>query len=545
MAEFSIPISKWKVITEEDALDEEWDMIPALTTYQRTLSFCKDLENRRSQLERLISRHLGVPLSAFVPLSQSHWVWGSFNICFPIDIKSDTRTLPTQTIPRLPLPFTAGEEYSPGNIDEKLRCEAATYIWLRRHCPSIPTPRLLAMGFPGVQSFTAIEKESLWNRFIWCLRRSYTWFQGDHLSPFFAHNRGRELSDIGYLLLEYVVDGRMLSSSWQQHRKDERRCGNLYRSISNILLDLAKVPLPRIGSWTLDNRGVISLTSRPLLDLTVLWNRHEISTPVPKSMLAYQDARMQHQPNSILSRADGIYQLSALIALRALLLVFSDPSTQQGPFVLTLPDLHQSNIFVDEDWNIVSVIDLEFSSVQPIRMVNVPTWFSGRSVEQLTGPALDEYKVLYDRFIAIMQDEETARGQMDVLSAQLHDDWRTGRLWYHAALRSSNAFPLIFERNIRPRFFRNSTRTSTAPSSCSCGRKAARRSSLPKSKTPRATSSASVRSSRTRRLLRPKRVRLVEQSKGRSVFLGKARMTPTVQCHGSGDFTILYRSIPK
>lgn len=150
MNEFAIPISRWKTMTEEQALDEDWDMIPTLTAYSKTQSFCNSLEDYRPQLERLISRHLGIPPSEFVLLGQEHWVWGSFNICLPIDIKSTlvTQCLPRQAILRMPLPFRCGEDYSPGNVEEKLRCEAATYIWLQRKCPSIPTPKLLAVGFP-------------------------------------------------------------------------------------------------------------------------------------------------------------------------------------------------------------------------------------------------------------------------------------------------------------------------------------------------------------------------------------------------------------
>jgi len=78
------------------------------------------------------------------------------------------------------------------------------------------------------------------------------------------------------------MNGGPLSSTFKDCRHDETRRNNLYRGISRIMLDLAKVPLPRIGSWKMDGRGVISLTNRPLLDLTMLWNRHEIPTGVPR-----------------------------------------------------------------------------------------------------------------------------------------------------------------------------------------------------------------------------------------------------------------------
>ena len=78
------------------------------------------------------------------------------------------------------------------------------------------------------------------------------------------------------------MNGDPLSSTWQSHRQDDLRRGNLYRGLARILLDLASVPLPQIGSWTLDKSGIISLTNRPLLDLTMLWNRHEIPTDIPR-----------------------------------------------------------------------------------------------------------------------------------------------------------------------------------------------------------------------------------------------------------------------
>lgn len=138
----------------EQALDDDWDMIPTLTAFAKTREFCRDLESRRQSLEVLISRHLGISSTEFVLLGQENWVWGSFNICLPIDIKPSNRksTLPRQAILRFPLPFRCGEDYSPGNVEEKLRCEAATYIWLQQNCPTIPIPRLLAIGIPATES---------------------------------------------------------------------------------------------------------------------------------------------------------------------------------------------------------------------------------------------------------------------------------------------------------------------------------------------------------------------------------------------------------
>lgn len=175
--------------------------------------------------------------------------------------------------------------------------------------------------------------------------------------------------------------------------------------------------------------------------------------PFIRDLLAYQDRRLRFQPNAILGRPDGVFQLSALVALRALLPVFWGQGSREDAFVLTLPDLHKSNMFVDDDWNIVGVIDLEFAPVQPQQMVNVPHWLSDKSIDELVGPALEEYKGIYERFVDILEDEEAARQHDHCFSRRLREDWQTGKFWYNAALRSSNGFPIVFEQNIQPRFF--------------------------------------------------------------------------------------------
>ena len=121
--------------------------------------------------------------------------------------------------------------------------------------------------------------------------------------------------------------------------------------------------------------------------------------------------------------------------------------------MLTLPDLHQSNIFVDDDWHVVSVIDFEFAPVQPLQMVGVPHWLSGKSIGELIGPELDEYQVLYDTFVSILREEETAKQQGHSFSERLKEDWHSGRMWYNAALKSSNGFPIIFEQSLQPRYY--------------------------------------------------------------------------------------------
>lgn len=77
------------------------------------------------------------------------WLHGSFNVCIPIYINNSEQSLPARMGFRVPLPYKVGEEALPGNAEEKVRSEAATYIWIRENCPDIPIPKLRGFGVPG------------------------------------------------------------------------------------------------------------------------------------------------------------------------------------------------------------------------------------------------------------------------------------------------------------------------------------------------------------------------------------------------------------
>jgi hypothetical protein len=102
--------------------------------------------------------------------------------------------------------------------------------------------------------------------------------------PYPAHQRSA-LEDSSYLLLEWVKNGKMLSSSWETHRHDTQRQSNLYHSLAKILLTISSVHLPRIGPRTMNDQGIITLTNRPFSDLTAIGSRHSIPSHVPRVSL--------------------------------------------------------------------------------------------------------------------------------------------------------------------------------------------------------------------------------------------------------------------
>jgi hypothetical protein len=112
-------------------------------------AFLSSLEGKKEIIEATVRLHLGVR-SCHLSVREV-WKSGSFNVVLPILISQ------TQTVfMRIPFPYRIGEDHCPGNVEEKLRTEIATYIWLRQNCPDIPIPELHAFGLPDGSSVRLI-----------------------------------------------------------------------------------------------------------------------------------------------------------------------------------------------------------------------------------------------------------------------------------------------------------------------------------------------------------------------------------------------------
>lgn len=267
----------------------------------------------------------------------------------------------------------------------------------------------------------------------------------------------------GYLLVDFVEDGRMLSESWETLRDDHDRRTTLFRDMSRVMLSLARVELPRIGSLTMDDSGIVTLTNRPLtLQLHQLENQG-ISTSIPRDLnysttdaylldlLECHNNRIRHQPNSILDNSDGESQLSTLVIMRALIGYFTNSELRHGPFIFMLTDFHQSNIFVDDDWHITCLIDLEWACSQPKEMLHPPYWLTSRAIDQLTGEHLKVYQELHKEFMSAFEEEEKdLRSGAFPYTDMMWNGWNTANFWYFSAMESFTGFYSLFFQHIQP-----------------------------------------------------------------------------------------------
>ncbi len=277
------------------------------------------------------------------------------------------------------------------------------------------------------------------------------------------------------MLLEYIgpETGEMLSNTWDKKRKDPVRRQTLFRGMVRLILSLACIPQPRIGSFEFHNNGTITLTNRPLpCSVIILENdgasrtisRNETYTstePFVSDMLTFHDDFFLSNPNAVSSMGDCLGQMASKTLLRAISHHYIQHETRNGPFRLQLTDFHASNIFVDKDWNITCLIDHEWVCALPAEMLSVPYWLTGCAIDEITEEKLREFEIVHQEFMNIFEEEEVKMTPKNplALTSIMHDSWKSGAVWFWHCITSVNAMFFLVDDHISPRFSPLSTKT--------------------------------------------------------------------------------------
>ena len=136
--EHKISSSRWQEIEEE-----EDNMLIKLEWPSLKQEFLDYLEARVAELQGIVAQHLPIRHSQECTISQpSDWMQGDFNVCIPVSVN---RLRQQRYLIRCPFPhmFSGAD-----GIDEKIRCEAASYAWMSQRCPRVPIPHLWGFGVP-------------------------------------------------------------------------------------------------------------------------------------------------------------------------------------------------------------------------------------------------------------------------------------------------------------------------------------------------------------------------------------------------------------
>lgn len=112
----------------------------------------------------------------------------------------------------------------------------------------------------------------------WYFNRGKTPDHPAYLTSYVPYRRP-QLHGVGYIIEEYIEGGHALSEYWEDH-VDLKKRTNFFRSLSRIILNLAKLPLPRIGSWAINNQGFIKLSNRPFTQPLQQLENARISTGI-------------------------------------------------------------------------------------------------------------------------------------------------------------------------------------------------------------------------------------------------------------------------
>jgi hypothetical protein len=130
----------------------EINVIHSLRYHNLKAALYTRLARQENLIQAAAAHHLGLRLSECKVSKPVDWIHGSCNLCVPIDILRPGRHACTRVIMRFPLAYRVGEDFRPGNSDEKLRTEAGTYAWLQENCPAVPIPRLYGFALSTGQS---------------------------------------------------------------------------------------------------------------------------------------------------------------------------------------------------------------------------------------------------------------------------------------------------------------------------------------------------------------------------------------------------------
>ncbi|KAK2808898.1 hypothetical protein FQN50_004374 [Emmonsiellopsis sp. PD_5] len=446
-------------------VNSESNYLLKLTYFEERNKFFALLDKSRSEIEAVVAYHLGLSPKECHVVEVKQWIHGTFNVCVPVRINHIRRV-----IIRFPLPYRVGEKVFSGNADEKVRCEAGAYAWLQQECPSIPIPYLHGFGLSNGQHYTSSRNLPWLSRWVQKFRRALLWIQQRQLPSNYIPRRPRMLRNPfgSYLVIDYIEksEGQMLSETWDKYREDKNHLVNLLRGLSHLMLGLSHVQLPKIGSFIIDDDGYIKLANRPLTSIlqglenagaamSIMRDRTYTSViSYVSDLLSYHDNRLRCEPNGVKGLGDCVSQMCALTVMRAVASQFYSQNLDSGPFTFTLTDLHQSNIFVDDDWNITYIIDLEWAASLPVEFTQLPHWLGGKDIDAIEPEA---YNTLHEEFTDILKlEEREIYGDSNTrpfkLSNILCSGWGVGTFWYNLALWNPPALHTLFYGKIQPQF---------------------------------------------------------------------------------------------
>ncbi|KKZ64017.1 hypothetical protein EMCG_01678 [[Emmonsia] crescens] len=318
---------------------------------------------------------------------------GGFNVCFPVEFTEDAAddSTPERWMIRIPiLPRLAFPK-------EKLRGEIATMKFIAEKT-TIPIPRLHG----------------------------------------YSINSENQLG-LPFMLLEFIEGKPLFTVEVRKLPRPQKR--ELFAKLGDIYIQLFQHKFDRIGALTLDakDENWVFDHNRPL---SVLMNDQALAGIEPRFIGPNQTFQSVmdyvytiHQAliddfyqgkDSIMNEEDAHSYLYSLHKSRQFLMEWVKPEHNHGPFILNHGDLRSANILVDDDLNILSVLDWEWSHTIPVQMFVPPSWLDGL---ELVGTAKMPSRLLYESSLFTLHMETRRREKKYHPECPSLDDLPLAKIW--------------------------------------------------------------------------------------------------------------------
>ncbi|KND89338.1 hypothetical protein TOPH_06085 [Tolypocladium ophioglossoides CBS 100239] len=424
-----------KLHSFESAAEEESNFLLSVRHQCAAESLRHRLWDQRESIKAVVRHHLRLRRDdVCTVLPPESWIQGGFNLCVLVQVDSGGFT--RRLVFRCPMPHKLAEHRYPGTIDEK---------------------------------FTHIRQRPV---YVGIYHAFWRWIHRLLHYPLLSnYTRDASAPAVGtaYMLLEYIgpETGKMLSHTWTQYMRDASRRARLFQGMARIMLSLARLPQLHIGSFQFNTSdGTITLSNRPLTCTMMIFENsgtprtiqpcqlYQSTDSFASDMLTLHDNYLLHDPHAVRHKDDARERMTIRTLLRAVMHYFILSDRRNGPFLLQLTDFHQSNIFVDDDWNITCLIDLEWICALPVEMLSVPYWLTNCSIDSIIDEEYSDFDEARQVFLAIMDEENRSiRMEHDLqITSTMRDVWESKGVWFWACLRSINAWLFVFEDHILPKF---------------------------------------------------------------------------------------------
>jgi len=243
-----------------------------------------------------------------------------------------------------------------------------------------------------------------------------------------AYSIAREMGPFGvasYMILEYV-EGTMLSEIklWEA---DDRQLRHLYTQLADVYIQLRQFEFPAIGRLTPSSYGKVEASRRPITN--------DMNLQVIEDGLQPLEILDEYCHDGVIRSANDYVSMLLRVAWNAYesgttkvsneeeaaydlfnLDMFStfvrnewlDPTLDKGPFVLHHGDLGAYNVLVNDKFDILAILDWEWSRTVPRQLFVPPVWLSGGAfnIISLHGFFFNEHVKKLDMFRAILNERE-------------------------------------------------------------------------------------------------------------------------------------------